>query len=191
MRCLFCAFLVAINISVSLAQVPSDLNSSNIPFSQRMFDRAQSGSPRDEFLLGHAYASGSGVRQDHEQALYWYRRSANHGDDSAINELGRMYAEGNGVPRDYQQALLWFRRAASDGSPAAQTNLGMMYFRGLGTAPDSEGAVQLWRKAADKGFLLAQSNLGFAYLEGTGSVKSDPALAAKLLRKAATRGLAE
>jgi len=112
MRCLLCGLLVLSVIGVSAAET-SDQHLAKISYSKSLLSRAESGSPRDEYLLGQTYATGAGVQQNEEQAVYWYRRAANHGDDNAINEMGRRYGEGIGVPRDDAQALLWFRRAAA------------------------------------------------------------------------------
>ena len=149
MRYLLCVFWF-LTASFGLAQLStSDKGQPNIRYSERLLLRARSGSPGDEFLLGFAYATGAGVHQDRVQALYWYRRAANHADDRASNELGRIYAQGDGVPRDYQQALAWFRRAASNGSRAGENNLATMYFQGLGVTPDPQAAVRLWKRAAE------------------------------------------
>jgi TPR repeat protein len=61
------------------------------------------------------YDSGQGVPQDDAEALKWYHKSAEQGNDSAQRNLGLMYAKGQGVPLDYVLAYMWFNLAASQG----------------------------------------------------------------------------
>src|SRR6266849_2405467 len=135
-RLLVTSLLLLIN-SMSLAQttIRSSESLLSTELVAHLLTRGESGSPRDQFLLGQAYAKGLGVRQDLAQAFVWCRRAADRGDPGAITEIGRMYAEGLGVRPNYQQALMWFQRAAGDHDAPAQNNLGLMYFQGLGMRP--------------------------------------------------------
>ena len=47
--------------------------------------------------LGWCYETGNGVEQSWEQAVLWYRRSAEEGDARAMCNLGWCYESGNGV----------------------------------------------------------------------------------------------
>ena len=51
--------------------------------------------------------------QDYDEALRWYRKAAEQGDDRAQFELGWAYADGKGVPQDFIQAYVWFDLAAA------------------------------------------------------------------------------
>ena len=51
--------------------------------------------------------------QDHAQAIKWYRKAAEQGDDEAQFELGWAYADGNNVPQDFIRAYMWFSLAAA------------------------------------------------------------------------------
>jgi hypothetical protein len=59
------------------------------------------------------YVNGHGVSQDYTQALIWYRKAADQGNDRAQFGLGLMYANGHGVPQDYVRAHMWFNIAAA------------------------------------------------------------------------------
>ena len=61
------------------------------------------------------YAQGLGVQQDFGQALIWFRKSADQGDELAQFFLGVMYRDGNGVWQDKSQALAWYRKSADQG----------------------------------------------------------------------------
>jgi len=58
------------------------------------------------------YESGKGVREDHEEAVRWYRVAAEQGYPQAQSNLGRMYALGQGIAQDYIQAYMWYTLAA-------------------------------------------------------------------------------
>ena len=54
------------------------------------------------------YDHGYGVPQDYKEAIKWYRRAAEQGNDRAQYNLGLMYDGGYGVPQDYVQAHMWY-----------------------------------------------------------------------------------
>ena len=117
-------------------------------------------------ILGSLYEKGQGVAQDNKQAVYWYRKAAEQGNDVAQFNLGRMYQTGQGVAQDYAQAASWFRKAGDQGHIWAQTALGLMYETGQGVAQDYKQAVYWYRKAAEKGDSMAQYDLGRIYEAG-------------------------
>jgi TPR repeat protein len=97
-------------------------------------------------------AKGLGLRQDGAQALVWYRKAAEQGVATAMNNIGWMYQHGEGAILDYSEALRWYRRAIEqrEPDPNAFGNLGLMYETGQGVSRDlvqayawySGGAVQ-------------------------------------------------
>ena len=62
------------------------------------------------------YELGHGVPQDHEEAVRWYRLSAEQGSPVGQWKLGNMYESGSGVPQDYVTAHAWFSLAAARGN---------------------------------------------------------------------------
>jgi len=77
-----------------------------------------------------------GIKQDQEQAAYWYEKAAQQGHVEAQFYLGRLYATGQGVRRDEEQALRWIRAAASQGYGPAEARFGMRYASGSGIGQD-------------------------------------------------------
>jgi uncharacterized protein len=71
--------------------------------------------------------NGQGVPQDYNEAVKWFRLSAEQGDAEAQYNLGWMYYEGQGVPQDYKEAVKWYRLSAEQGNERAQINLAMMH----------------------------------------------------------------
>ncbi len=69
--------------------------------------------------LGVLYENGNGVPKDYQQALFWFRRAAEHGNAMLLTSLGRMYEHGNGVPKDVVQAQKWYILGAGGGDKLA------------------------------------------------------------------------
>ena len=61
------------------------------------------------------YRNGVGVAQDYEQAVKWYRLSAEQGVARAQYKLALMYDEGEGVTQDDQEAVSIECRARTRG----------------------------------------------------------------------------
>jgi len=72
------------------------------------------------------YEFGKGVKQDHKEAVKWYKLAAKQGNSGAQRNLGNMYQEGNGVNLDYKEAAKWYKLAANQGDSEAQTNLDIL-----------------------------------------------------------------
>ena len=128
------------------------------------------------------------VKQDHEQAMKWYRAAAEQGHAEAQCCLGECYYSGQGVAQDYEQAMKWYRAAAEQGHAGGQCCLGECYLNGLGVEKNPAKAVELFHKSANRGNLMAMNNLAACYGKGDG-VDRDPERAVHLYRKAAEQGL--
>jgi hypothetical protein len=64
-------------------------------------------------MLGILYEEGQGVPQDYTQAVFWYRKAAEQGEDYAQYHLGGLYNKGRSVPQDYAEAYFWLDLAAT------------------------------------------------------------------------------
>ena len=113
----------------------------------------------EQFQLGCRYETGDGVPKDLEQAVYWFRKSAEQGDAFAQFELGMCYQSGDGVPKDLEQAVKWYRKSAEQGNAFAQNNLGVCYEKGNGVPKDLEQAAYWYRKSAGQGNVNARKAL--------------------------------
>ena len=69
---------------------------------------AEKGYPLAECQVGYFYYDGLGVEKNLEKAVYWTRRSADHGDRDGQYNLAWFYEEGVGVERDSEQAVFWY-----------------------------------------------------------------------------------
>ena len=88
----------------------------DVPDLQKTLQSARQGNAAAQFNLGLMYDKGQGgVRQDHAEAVKWYRQSAKQGFVLAQYNLGVMYDRGLGVRKDDTQAVKWYRQAAQQG----------------------------------------------------------------------------
>ncbi|MDE7379926.1 MAG: sel1 repeat family protein [Clostridia bacterium] len=138
-----------------------------------------------EMSLGNFYYTLD--EPDFKQAMYWYKRAADHGFTTAYCDVGNMYLNGEGVPKDEYQAVEWFKKAVEKGSLYGMYLYGKCLMDGTGVAQDKEKGIKLYVKAAVyDGY--AQYALGMCYLEGNG-VKKDLHKAVEYLEKAANNAI--
>ena len=119
-------------------------------------------------LLGNAAAQDQQgllyYESDNAQALKWFRRAADNGDDGGQLHLAAMYAGGNVVPQDTNTAIIWYRKAADQGNTFAQWELGRIYEQN----GDYTEAVKWYIPSAKSGNVLAQKEIGAMYEAGNG-----------------------
>ena len=58
-----------------------------------------------------------------EEAVKWYRKSAEQGDADAQNNLGALYSKGEGTEQNFIEALKWFIISTKNGSEGGQKNI--------------------------------------------------------------------
>jgi TPR repeat protein len=137
-----------------------------------------------QFCLGWCYANGTGVPQDHHEAVRLYRLAAVQGYVHAQFSLAGHYSFGTGVAQDHSEAVRLLRLAAEQEHAYAQCALGDLFESGTGVTQDHHGAVRLYRLAAEQGHAAAQCALGMCYKNGTG-VTRDTVRARRLFEEAA------
>jgi len=125
--------------------------------------------------LGLVYEFGSSP-SDYKEALRWYKKGAELGDEEAEYNTCRLTIHGLGGPRDYSEALHWCSEAA-DGSTSytsswGQYGLGRIYEDGSGVPRDYSQAAEWYRKSAEQGNPASQLRLADLYANGKG-VKRD------------------
>ena len=85
--------------------------------------------------------------EQNEDAVKWYRASAEQGHAAGYFGLGEMYAKGEGVEEDDTKALEYFTRAAENGHTQAMAVLISAYEKGeLGAEADAAEAAR-WRES--------------------------------------------
>ncbi len=179
---------------------------------QELRKAADRGDATAQFLLGHAYLQGLGVRKDIREAERWYnvasdethagpapvpanfseafesyQKAAEQGNSMAELYLGLANDLGDNLRRNPAAAAGWYRKAAAQGSASAACDLGAMYMNGVGLQKNSAEAARWFERAASRGNASAESSLGRMYIQGDG-VPPDNAKAAMWLQRAAKQG---
>jgi TPR repeat protein len=146
--------------------------------------RAENGDDEAMLSLGIAYELGGyGVSQNMDEAIKWYRKSANLGNANGQAFLGTCYLEGKGVAKDYVEAVKWYTKSADQGQNIGLYSLGICYQFGFGVSKDMGKAVKLFATSALNGDALAQVKMGSLFL---GLNKPDEAV--KWYKMAAKQG---
>ncbi|HST11297.1 MAG TPA: hypothetical protein VLL05_13050 [Terriglobales bacterium] len=113
---------------VSHMQV-TDINARNVLRSLSRYElvglrhRALYGDDSAAFLMGMAYETGHGVRQDCKAAAQWVSNAAAEGSAVAQYNLGLRYRDGDGVPINTEAATTWLQKAARHQIPGARMAL--------------------------------------------------------------------
>eukprot|EP00960_Hanusia_phi_P065046 765985-Hanusia_phi.AAC.4 len=92
------------------------------------------------FKLARRFASGQGVRQNHEKAVDWYSRASIKGYSPAIYELAMCYIKGLGLPKDERVGARQLELCCSRGYSKAFAEFGKMLLEGTGIEQDEERA---------------------------------------------------
>ena len=150
---------------------------------------AEHGHHVSQYYVAWAYEFGQGVEKNEEQALFWYRKSADNGNRDAKRAIGNFYYYGKGgLSKDNAEAVKWYRISAEEGNLYAQFDLGWAYEYGQGIEKDLLMAIQWYRKSADQGYAAAQYKVGQAYYYGSFGVTKDRKTAIQWYQKAAEQG---
>lgn len=102
---------------------------------------AEEGHPAAQYNVAMMYANGEAVNVDYQQAVYWFRKSADQRFAPAQHRLGEMYFFGmGGLRRDPRTAARLFEAAAEQGDADGCLNLAMMQGSGEVRPLDTERA---------------------------------------------------
>src|SRR5215467_14236903 len=93
----------------------------------KLLRQAQHGNRRAQTLVGIAFETGNGVKQDYSEAREWFLKAAKQADPIAEHNLGVIYYTGMGVERNPFEAAKWFEKAATSGFREAQFNAARLY----------------------------------------------------------------
>lgn len=158
--------------------------------------------PSALLLLGEAARTGRFGEKNLQEAVKYFRKAVDLGNDDAMIALARAYAEGDGLEKDETEAAYWQRKAADNyqhdvdgGSVMAMLRLADAYRDGVGRPADKRLATELYskvaewkRKKADAGSPAAMYSLGLDLLSGRCGV-TDAKQGLALVHKAADLGM--
>lgn len=143
-----------------------------------------------QMYLGMSYEEGLGVPTNDVEAVKWYRKAAQHGQNNAQEKLGAFYLQGKIVSKNYAEAAQWYLKAAKQGNFLAQLSLGDLYMKGEGVPIDFVESAKWYRRAANQGVAQAQHNLAGMYFTGF-AIKKNYVEAYKWYSLAAAHGQTE
>lgn len=112
--------------------------------------RARLGEPDAQYQLG-AWHRQANRPVDDKQAVDWFKRAAEKGQQDAAYSLALHYSEGRGVLQDYNEAARLITDLVTKGHADAQTQLGHMYRRGLGLELSKTNAYLWYNIASSNG----------------------------------------
>ncbi len=95
------------------------------------------------------------------QAVGFYRKAAEVGDDDAMFQLGLCYIHGYGVAGNIAEGIRWYTMAAERGNIRAMFHLGVLYEDGRGVAKNSSKGQEWYQRAASLGHPAAKAVVGF------------------------------
>lgn len=147
---------------------------------------AQKGNAKAQNEVAFMYLKGIGVNQDYQEAIKWFKISANNGNAEAQFNLGLQYDKANNLT----EAAKWYKKAAEQGFADAQYNIGAMYLDGAGVERNYYEAARWIKNAAEQGHADAQLILGKMYSDGRG-VKLNKEQAVKWVIMSAKQGHVE
>ena len=131
--------------------------------------------------VGGWYYRGRHVKQNYEEALQWWAKSAEQGNVQAIGNMGLCYQTGHGIAADSLKATRLYQRSIKEGNKAlfAQNEelakkgsvfsnmlIASCYQNGLGVAKDVNRAIPYLTAAAEKNCVPAQRDLGMILING-------------------------
>lgn len=123
-----------------------------------------------------------------EEAVAYYRKSAEQGNADGQFGYGAMLAAGKGIKKDVAGGRDWIQKAATQGHKLAINELALAYLKGgLGLADearDDKTALRWVRQAADNDFLPAVDGLADAYRTGGLGLVADAKAAEEWAAKA-------
>ena len=90
------------------------------------------------------------------EAISWYERAAEAGNQYAQYHLGKLYLQGRGVPKDILKATECLTASANQGNRYAQYALGKLYLSGSEVPQDKEQAAYWLTQSAEQGHQYAQ-----------------------------------
>ena len=145
---------------------------------------ATQGSSRAQSLLGWAYWSGIGVKQDFAEAAKWFTAAARQEDGYALATLSSFYYYGAGVAQDRARGKRLLLRAAELGEEKGLTGAWKVLLAGETEDRDSRLGMHFLNKAASTNDADAAYMLAREYLTGR-DVQRDPSRAVEWFQRAA------
>lgn len=140
-------------------------------------------------LFDPQFKNSTIVQPDIGNAVEWYWKAANEGQEIARSNLAVLYSSGQFLRIDYTRACYYARLLKPNSLPPGLEVKGECYARGLGATPvDMNEAAQAFDAAANGGNFRAIATLGYFFENGLGGKPRSNETAVKYYRIAADNG---
>jgi TPR repeat protein len=123
------------------------------------------------FNLGLMYHDGDGVKQDMDEAVKWYTKSADLNYKEAQYMLASLVFRREIQSIPYERAAQYYQQAAEQGHVKSQLNLGILYFRDDVIPQDLAASFKWLSLAASNNNSEAQGYMANIYMQGIGVEK--------------------
>jgi len=150
---------------------------------QAALKKAGQGNAQAQYDVAVIFFKGELVKEDHIEALKWYRKAAENGHAEAQFNMFSFFQWGwerAQLPKDGVQAFVWLKKAADNNHPSAQDWLAGFYERGERVEKNPQEAEKWYskavvgfRKLADQGNGWAMSRIGYYYENGIGGLEKN------------------
>jgi len=168
---IFCLLAISINVLAQESQPEQNFQKGEELYNKEdykkafpiLFEIAQEGHTKAQFLIGKMYMLGLGVTVDYTKAMSWYMKAADSDYALAYNNIGVMYMNGWGVDKNPTEGLKWMLKAAEKGLAISQFNIGTYYLLGQGVSIDYQEAFKWLKLAAEQNEVRAFVQLGMMY----------------------------
>lgn len=101
------------------------------------YKAAELGSADAEYYIANAFIFGIGTSENEDQAIYWYNKSAKHGNKLAQFELVKMHYH----YKNYKQAYFWLSVLSANISEDDKISNELSYYRGKILGKMTEDAI--------------------------------------------------
>jgi TPR repeat protein len=141
-RIAICGLLFLATVACSTTPGDAARRGGHYPQAADLYEaQAKQGDPLAAQKLANLYNFQPGLPEDHEKAIFWYKKAIELGDIPSYWFVGVIYRDGKGnVPKDYGLAEQYFLLGAERGQHYSMYDLGGMYAEKLTHASnDIEG----------------------------------------------------
>jgi uncharacterized protein len=121
------------------------------------------------YNLGLMFHDGDGVKQNMDEAVKWYTKSAALNFNEAQYMLASLVFKREIQSITYPEAVKYYQQAAELGHVKSQLNLGVLYYRGEVIEQDAEASFKWLSLAASHNNSEAEGYLSNLYMKGIGT----------------------
>lgn len=136
---------------------------------KKLIQAANLGYSKAMSSIGDIYLAGLGTKKNLDSALFWYRKSIDHGNISVYNTIGNIYKNGILTQQNFERAVYFFQKGANLNENECIFMLAYMNYKGLGTKQNYSVAFNLFNRLVNIGDTKSMYFLGLCLKNGYGT----------------------